>query len=178
MSIRRLHRRLGQLAEHAGLGRCACGAYLPPEVTNPPGVIITEQYDLAHPLNWLLRQASLAEARELQALLNRWLERCPTLATRRGTSHLIFGADPSESPLLRFGFADEVDTRPHCPHCGRAVELACPVKRILLGHPPPADLPDALQRDARLAPRATELMALWQQRADLGAGPRPDGAPA
>ena len=149
--------------------RCTCGAHLPPELYQPPRIQIQEEYSVPESLAGLLPLATPAEARELQALLNRCLELRPDLSGMRGTSHRIFGADPSTSPLLRFQFADR-DEAPRCPQCSAAVVVDYAVSCVGLLAPMPTDLLDALQREPRLAGRYEALMALLRRRSGLGTG--------
>jgi hypothetical protein len=176
VGIRSLHRRLGRLAVDTGLRRCACGAALPPALSKPCRVEITEGYRPPQRLAALLPRATPAEARELQALLNRCLERCPELAARRGTSHRVWGGEPSEAAALRFRFAEGGADGPRCPRCGWAVVTGAAVTRVHFAAPPPDAWPDALQLDPPSAARFTELTALLQRRAGCpaGAAPRPD----
>jgi hypothetical protein len=164
VSIRSLDRRLGRLAVHTGLRRCPCGAVLPPELSQPCRVEVTEAYRPPESLAALLRLATPAEAQELQALLNRGLQRDPALAARRGTGHRVWGGAPSESPVLRFRFADAGNAGPRCPRCGRAVATGAAVTRVRFEAPTPDDWPEALL-DPAAAARFAELTALLQRRA-------------
>jgi hypothetical protein len=164
VSIRSLHRRLGRLAVHIRLRRCPCGAVLPPELSQPCPVEVTEAYRPPECLAALLPRATPAEAQELQALLNRGLERHPELAARRGTGHRVWCGEPSESPVLRFRFADPGNAGPRCPLCGRAVDTGAAVTRVHIEAPTADDWPEALL-DPAAAARFAELTALLQRRA-------------
>jgi hypothetical protein len=163
MSLRSLRRQLARLSLSVGVRRCACGAHLAPELYQPPRIQIKEAYSVPASLVGLLPLATPAEARELQALLNRCLELRPDLSGLRGTSHRIVGADPSTSPVLRFQFAER-DDGPRCPKCGAAVVVDYAVSCVGLLAPVPADLLDALKPEPRLA-RYEELTALLRHRA-------------
>ena len=173
MSIRSLGRQLGRLSRHAGLRRCTCGAYLPPELYKPPRLDIKDEYSVPESLAALLPLATPAEAHELQTLLNRCLEERPDLSGLRGTSQHIFGAKPCAAPFLRFHFADRDEAGLHCPECGAAVAVDYGVRCVCIMAPTPAGLLDTLQGAPLLAARYEELLALLLRRAGLQTGSSP-----
>jgi hypothetical protein len=165
VSTRQLHRRLGKLAANSSLRRCACGAYLPPELAQPRRIEYREEYTPPEPLASLLPLATDDEKRELQDLLNRCLELSPDLSQRRGSSFQIWGGEPTEAPLLRFRFTGGREPGPCCPQCGARV-IVDTIQWLLLPRPAPDGLFDLMQRESHLAARFGELTALLRQRGE------------
>src|SRR5262249_50506052 len=111
MRVKSLLRQVRRLAADAGLRRCtACGALLPPELTEPPVVEWREEDAVPPGLEALVAVATDEEKCEVQELLNHAVELRPGDGERG----------------YRFTFADPPDRGPCCPTCGATVQAGEP----------------------------------------------------